>query len=415
MQAVILSAGNSSRFYPLNSEHKVMTFLCGKPILEYTLSGLEKSGILDIILIVSPNSSIPSYFSDGSQMGLSITYVIQEKALGMGDALLKAKEHIAGDFLVLNASHVDVSEFLPSLLLAKKEASGVVLSYKREDTWKYGVLEHAGSKVLSIVEKPKKGKEPSQLCIAGIYILAQNFLSILSETPLKEHQFEEALSVFAKQNVLVHVESKIPYTTLKYPWDLFTIKDYLLSVQKSFISEKAEISKSAEIIGNVVVEEGAKIMEQAVVKGPGYVGKNVVIGNHAIVRDGTDLEEDSVVGARMEIKNTVLMKGATTHSGFIGDSIIGQNSKIAADFVTGNVRLDRGEISSIVKEEKIPTGLSSLGAIIGANTKIGIKSSTMPGVIIGNNVVVGPSTTVSKNISDNTKYFSKITEVVEKI
>jgi len=68
------------------------------------------------------------------------------------------------------------------------------------------------------------------------------------------------------------------------------------------------------------------------------------VGNNALVRDKVVAEENAVIGSYMEMKNTVMMQGATTHTGFIGDSVIGSNSKIGAEICTTNVRLDRQTI-----------------------------------------------------------------------
>jgi bifunctional UDP-N-acetylglucosamine pyrophosphorylase/glucosamine-1-phosphate N-acetyltransferase len=76
--------------------------------------------------------------------------------------------------------------------------------------------------------------------------------------------------------------------------------------------------------------------------------------------------------------------------------------------------LDRATVKATVKNEKIDTGLKSLGVMVGDGTHIGIKASTMPGVIIGGNVVVGSETAVMNNIDDNTKYYTKFQEVVIK-
>lgn len=392
-----------------------MVVVCGKPILEHTILALKEHGITNIILVVSSNSSIISYFGNGKKCGVHIDYCVQKQPLGMGDALISARDKINGDFLVMNASHVGASIFLPKLLSAKKDNDGVLLTQKREETWKYGVIESKDEKVVSVIEKPQKGKEPSKLCIVGIYLLEKSFLTELEQTPPHQYQFEDALSSFAKKYSLIHIETKEKLTTLKYPWDIFTIKDFLLSQQKSRQASNISFAQSSEISGNVVLEKGVKIMEKAIIKGPCFIGKNVTIGNHAIVRSGTCLEEGSVVGARMEIKNTILMKHATTHSGFIGDSVIGENCKIAAGFITANVRLDREEVKSVVKGEKVTTGRKSLGVIMGTGVRVGIKCSTMPGVIVGNNVVIGPSTTVAKNVSDDVTYYTKTAETIEKV
>jgi bifunctional UDP-N-acetylglucosamine pyrophosphorylase/glucosamine-1-phosphate N-acetyltransferase len=92
---------------------------------------------------------------------------------------------------------------------------------------------------------------------------------------------------------------------------------------------------------------------------------------------------------------------ASCHSGFFGDSIFEKNCWLGAGVVTANKRFDKKEIKTIVKGEKINTGLLTLGAIVGANTKIGINTSLMPGVLIGSNSTVGPHSLVMKNIGDN--------------
>lgn len=415
MQAVILAAGKSSRFYPLsNSLHKSMIFLMGKPILEYTLKALKNAGIEDVILVVNSKNTIPSYFGNGKKLGVSLTYVVQKKPLGMGDGLLLAEKQIKDDFLLLHAHHLDIDIFARRLIDAKSQTvNGILLARKREDTWNQGVLRVKNNKVEEVVEKPEKGKEPSKLCIAGVYLFDRLFLKILSITSPEHYQLEQAITTFAQSNNLTFIETKEETVSLKYPWDLLTIKNYLLKNIKKRIGKNVTIAKSAEIIGEVLLENNVVIKEGARIKGPCYIGKDVFIGTNAIIRDMVDVEEGSVIGAQMEVKNSLIQNHTQTHSGFIGDSIIGRNCKIAAQFCTANVRLDRGKVTCTIKNEKVNTGLTHLGAIVGDNVKIGIKSSTMPGVIIGDNSIVGSSTTVLRNISDNTRYYTKFQEIME--
>ena len=188
----------------------------------------------------------------------------------------------------------------------------------------------------------------------------------------------------------------------------------MLAGLKKQIAGSAQVASSAQLIGEVYVEDGAQIMENAVIKGPCYVGKNAFVGTNAILRDGVDLEEGAVAGANMEIKNTLLSEGSKTHSGFIGDSLVGRNCRIGAGFNSANVRIDRETVKSVIKGEKTDTGLKSFGVVIGDNARIGIKSSTMPGVIIGENVTVGSGTMVMNNIEDGVKYYTKFQAVITK-
>jgi len=114
------------------------------------------------------------------------------------------------------------------------------------------------------------------------------------------------------------------------------------------------------------------------------------------------LEENVVIGAFCEVARSIFQKGVTTHSGYFGDSIIGEGTKIGAGTITSNVRLDRGEIFSEVKGEKLNTGLKSFGAVIGKNTFIGTKVNIMPGKFIGSNCIIFPNSLIKGNIKDNT-------------
>jgi UDP-N-acetylglucosamine diphosphorylase / glucose-1-phosphate thymidylyltransferase / UDP-N-acetylgalactosamine diphosphorylase / glucosamine-1-phosphate N-acetyltransferase / galactosamine-1-phosphate N-acetyltransferase len=416
MQALLLAAGQSSRMYPFASgSHKSMVKIFGKPLLQHTLEKLKSKNITDIVIVVGKDNNIESYFGDGSKFGVSITYVLQEKPEGAGNAVLLAKEYLHGDFFLLNSYHVEIDKFVEPLLSTKTNGTeGVLLVKQKTDTWNYGVISVDEDRVKAITEKPREGNEASKFCIVGIYLLSLLFISKLENTPAEHYQLETALDSFAKDNVIRFWETKEDTVVLKYPWDLLTLKNYMLSGLKKDIAENAEIASSAEIIGEVYVGENVKIMEKAVIKGPCFIGKNVYVGNNAILRDGTVVEENSVVGANMEVKNTLIMEDSKTHSGFIGDSIVGNNCRIGAGFCTANVRLDRATVKSTIKNEKVDTGVKSLGVMVGDGTRIGIKSSTMPGIIIGRNVFVGSETTVMNNVGDDAKYYTKFQEVVIK-
>ncbi|MGA2967658.1 MAG: bifunctional sugar-1-phosphate nucleotidylyltransferase/acetyltransferase [Candidatus Levyibacteriota bacterium] len=415
MQAILLAAGESSRMYPFsNGMHKSMIKLLGKPLLEHTLEKLKNKNLTDIIIVVGKNNNIESYFGDGKKFGLSIQYVLQEKPEGAGRAVSLCKSRLKGDFLLLNSYHVDIDRFIDKLLAAKtRETDGVLLVKQKEDVWNYGVIEAGGQKVKSIVEKPKKSENLSNLCIVGVYLLSQSFIDTLEKTPLKHYQLEEALDNFVKEHNIYFVETNEETIVLKYPWDLLSVKNYLLANLKKHVGNTS-IASTAQLMGEVFIEDGVKIMENAVIKGPCYIGKNAFVGTNSILRDGVDLEENSVAGANMEVKNTLISEGSKTHSGYIGDSLVGKDCRIGAGFNSANVRLDRETVKVIVKGKKTDTGLKSFGVVMGNNTRIGIKSSTMPGVIIGANVTVGSGTMVMNNIADGVRYYTKFQEVVTK-
>ncbi len=416
MQAVILAAGNSSRFIPFNEsfKHKSLVKIAGRTIIEHTLLSIKKSGIDNVILVVNDIDSFKNEIGEGENMGLKITYVLLPEALGMGAALLKAEEFLEEKFFVVNATHVDFYELIESKIdNLEKLDKPFLIGKKEENLEKYGYFKFENKKVLEVSEKPESKLE-NALRIVGIYFLDKEFVNILKTLPQDHYNFEKALDNFAKKFDLEFFEIEKEVISLKYGFDLFSIKNYILNKLNNFISEKAEISKSAIIENNVFIEEGVKVLENAVIKGPCFIGKNAVIGTNALVRNKSCIEENAVVGSNIEVKNSLIMKNTTTHSGLLEDSILGQNCRIAAGVLTANVRLDRSNIKSEVKGEKVDTGLKYFGILVGSNTDFGVRITTMPGIIIGSKCLIGPSTIVMKNLEKGTKFYTTFNEIVEK-
>ncbi|MDI6891272.1 MAG: hypothetical protein QMC83_10125, partial [Thermodesulfovibrionales bacterium] len=192
--------------------------------------------------------------------------------------------------------------------------------------------------------------------------------------------------------------------SLKYPWHLFDAERYLFDrFLKRKIEKSARIFKNVVIRGKVYIGKNAKIFEGAVIKGPCYIGDNCIIGNNSLVREYTNIEQGVLIGAFAEIARSIFQENVHCHSGYFGDSIFGKGCQIGAGTITANVRIDRGEIKSKVKSQKskVNTGLNSLGAIVGENTKLGIHVSLMPGVLIGSNCLIYPNSVVFENIEDN--------------
>lgn len=417
MQAVILAAGQSSRFFPFASEsHKSLVEVLGKPLIEHTIGAIAKSGISEIIIVQGKDSKVEEVVGSGNKWGVKIEYIIQNEPLGGGNGLLSAKSLIKDDFFLVYPHRVDFDLYKQDLLKKKKEGlDGVLLLKESNHLSKYGFVEIKEDRVVDLLEKPDKATSHSGLRVVGIYLLSKEFLNSLEKTPQEEYQLETAISSFSKNSKIGFVETKYEPPTLKYSYDLLGLKSFLLSKVEPSISEKAKLDKSVRIEGKVVIEDGATISENVSLKGPCYIGRNVYVGTGTLIRDNSSLEEGSKVGAFSEIKNSIFGKNSSLHSGYIGDSIVGENCKIGVYSCTSNVRLDREDISVELPEgDLIPTGLKNLGAIIGNKCTLGVRVTLMPGITIGENSVIGPFSIVTKSLPENSLYYSKFDRVVEK-
>jgi len=405
--AVIMAAGKSSRFWPLNfSGNKCLTSVMGQPILAYTIRSLVTAGIKEIILVInqSEKDTFRGYFGEGQSLKVKIKYALQKKPLGQANAILSAKDYLksAPEFLVFNAEQVNAGEFLPTVINFKIEekADLVLVGKETSQPWKYGILELKEKRVVALVEKPAQGEEPSKLRVVGIYFLNNDFLEYLGKQPVAEYQLETSLNGFMKQKQVLVLETNKETISAKYPWDLLKVKDYLLAKIPHQVSPYASVAQTAIIKPPVIIKTGALIGEFATVEGPAYIGESAVVGAYSTLRACSSLELGAQVQRDVDVKNSLILPGAHLHSGFIGDSIIGEDCRVGADFLTANRRLDRQEIFSAVDGKKIATGLTSFGTVVGPKTRIGIRVSTMPGKLIGANCLIGPGKIVRENIDD---------------
>jgi len=387
-QVVILAAGASSRFYPFNHQHKSLTTILGKPILAHTLEGVVRAGLKDVIIVTS--ASFPDSFTSQIPQGLDVKFVHQPEPLGQADAILSAKAHLDRSFFVLNSQQFNFDQLIKPYQKRFQEANFLAATFRTltNTPEKYGVFELDNDTVLDLIEKPTKRGESWRL--VGTYFLTLEALDVLAQTPTSQTQLEEALVQLAKDRQFLAFEAKVDSPSLKFPWDLFNLKDILLNSLTPLIHPDSHVATTSTISGAVTIDQGATVHDYAIIKGPAYIGKGAVVGAYSQVRSGTVLESGATLQRYADAKNCLFLPQSSIHSGFVGDSIIGSDTHLGAGFISANKRLDRGLISVLVKEELVNTNLTSLGAFVGANTYVGVRSTTMPGTILGPNSVVGP-------------------------
>jgi len=414
-QAVILAAGESSRFWPLNQRHKSLIKIMGRSLICYTIFGLKRSGIKEIIIVQGPKRDIEKELEDYS-LGKGIRYVVQKTAKGMGDALWQAKNLIKGKLLLLNAERIDCQEIIEKMREERKNSKTVLIGQHTDHPELYGIMRIRGERVLQIIEKPKKEKEPSNVRVVGVYLLEPEFFKYYQKAKKEKYDFEKTLSNYLKENEAKFVFLEKPELfSLKYPWHLFEAKRYLFDrFLESKIEKSAKISKKVLIEGKVYIGKNVKVYEGATIKGPCYIGDNCLIGNNTLIREYTNLEKNVLVGAFAEVTRSIFQEEVHCHSGYFGDSIVGRGCTLGAGIITANVRIDRGKIKSVVKGEEIETGLNSLGVIMGENSKTGVNVSLMPGVFIGSNCQIGPGSLVFENLEDNAIFYTEFKRIVKK-
>ncbi|OIK85312.1 glucose-1-phosphate thymidylyltransferase RfbA, partial [Oenococcus oeni] len=178
-----LAGGSGTRLYPITkATSKQLVPIYDKPMIYYPMSVLMLAGIQDILLISAPEfvDQFKALFGDGSQIGLNISYKVQEKPNGLAEAFILGADFIGNDNVALVlGDNIYYGAGLTKLLrtAAAKKNGATVFGYRVKDPERFGVVDFdADGRALSIVEKPKKPK--SHYAVTGLYFYDNDVVEI---------------------------------------------------------------------------------------------------------------------------------------------------------------------------------------------------------------------------------------------
>jgi len=404
MKVLFLAGGKSVRMWPLSWDKNLIEF-CGQPLITHTLSLAKKVGLSDFV-IVGNEENRKGLEEAARSAGIKVKVVLQKKP-GQGGAILSASSEIVNqEVLIINANDV-FEEDLYRKILAKardEKNDAILVGYKTQSYFPGGYLKVKNGKVLKIIEKPIPDKVPSNLVrlVCDYFSNADKLLEALDRTKTdKDDLYEQAMVQMISSGVkFSYISYDGFWKSIKYSWHILDLTDYFLAKIKTSVSKKAKISKKATIDGSVVIEDGVRIFENAVIRGPCWIGKNSIIGSGALVRESI-IGGGCVVGYNTEVTRSYIGPSCWFHTNYMGDSILDENVSFGSGAITANLRLDEGEIYSKVNKGKINTQRNKLGNIIGKNVRIGINTMLMPGVKIGANSFIGSGVILSRDLTEN--------------
>jgi glucose-1-phosphate thymidylyltransferase len=189
MKGIVLAGGSGTRLYPITlSICKQLLPIYDKPMVYYPLSVLMLAGIKEILIISTPQdiSRFRDIFSDGSQLGLNISYKEQHHPNGLAEAFILGEEFIGNDIVCLIlGDNIFYGHGLTDLLKkavhdVRTSGGASVFGYYVNDPERYGVVEFdSKGKVLSIEEKPEKPK--SSYAVTGLYFYDNDVVDLARE------------------------------------------------------------------------------------------------------------------------------------------------------------------------------------------------------------------------------------------
>ena len=287
-----MAAGKGSRLYPVTHIiAKPLLPLANKPTLAYAFERLKEIDVYEIGLVVGDNEqSMREVLKDGSDFGVSLTYIRQPEPKGLAHAVSFAKDFIGDSNFVLylgdaiyGSGFVELkNQFLDS------GCSNLNLVKEVQDPSRFGVANVNGDKIVKLVEKPKVPE--SNLAMAGLYFFRSEIWNVLPKLqPSSRGEFEITDAI----QLLIDEGNLVLAGRYEHEWfDTGTLD--------SFLETSSFLVNGSQVIGSDVVVEG-------------HVGDHVVIGEGAFVRCNS-------------ISDSVILPGARVVSnGDIIHSIIGGN------------------------------------------------------------------------------------------
>ncbi len=330
MKAVVMAGGEGSRLRPLTSNlPKPMVPIVNRPCMEYILVLLKNFGITEIVATLQfLPQMIKNYFSDGSSLGVNMSYSIEDSPLGTAGSVKNAEDHLKERFIVISGdalTDINLSEAVK--FHADKGSMATIILKRVKNPLEFGVIVTTeDGKIERFLEKPTWGQVFSDTVNTGIYILEPEIFEMIPKNQIFD---------FSKDLFPMMLDKKMPlygYVGEGYWADIGNIEQYK---QANFdvLQRKINVEPPGiKMLEDIWIGEGASIHPSVNLQGP------TVIGQYSEIRAGVDLKEFTILGDNVVVdnyshthriivmSNSYIGKHSNIHNGIIGKNCDVKNS-----------------------------------------------------------------------------------------
>ncbi len=334
LKGLILSGGAGTRLRPItHTSAKQLVPVANKPVLFYGIEALVAADITEIGIVIAPETGdeIRDAAGDGSAFGASITYIPQERPLGLAHAVLTAEDFLGDSPFVMYLGDNLLRDGINALVDAfrEHEPEALILLTRVPDPWHYGVAELDGGRVTRLVEKPKD--PPSDMALVGVYMFTP---AIFQAARAIEPSWRDELEITDAIQQLIDGGNRVESHTVSGWWkDTGQLADMLEANRLVLEDVERRMDGNADsesrVEGRVAIEAGAKL-ERSVVRGPAIIGAGARVVD-SYVGPYTSIDRDvEIIGS--EVEHSILLAGA---------SVRDLETRIEASLLGRNVSLSR--------------------------------------------------------------------------
>lgn len=377
MKAVLMAGGEGSRLRPLTvGRPKPLVPIVNKAVMAHILDLLKNHGITEVIVTVRyMAAAIQDFFEDGKNLGLQLTYVVEDLPLGTAGGVKNAAPYLDDTFLVISADALTDIDLTRLVEVHKERGAQASLTLTRvPNPLEFGVIniDEAGH-IVQFLEKPSWSEVISDTVNTGIYVLEPEVLALIPpdvaydfSTELFPRMLADGLPIFG-------------YVADGYWCDVGNIEEYRransdmlygrVKVAEPFgrhigggiwVGEDVEIAPSAQLFGPIYLGNGVKIKGDVTIYGPCVIRDYTIVDNYTRI-ERSILWRNNYVGENCELRGALITRQCSIKS----KAVVFEGAVISDNCVLGE------------------------GCIIHADVKLWPRKEIEPGAIVKDSIIWG--------------------------
>ncbi len=335
MKALILAGGAGTRLRPItHTGAKQLVPVANKPILFYGLEQMAEAGIKEVGIIVGDTrEEIRAAVGSGERWGLEVTYVHQEKPLGLAHCVLIARDFLGDDDFIMylgdNLLRQGVRGLVENFAERSRRdgAAAQILLAKVPDPQRFGVAElNERGEVVRLVEKP--AEPPSDLALVGVYLFdptVHEAVRAIRPSGRGELEITDAIQW------LIDHGHRVRQNVVEGWWIDTGNLAALLEGNRLILETleqriEGEVDADSRVEGRVVIQPGAKVVGSTI-RGPAIVGEGTTI-EQSYVGPFTSIYYGCEI-VRSEVEHTVVLEQSSiVDIPRLEDSLVGKQVRV---------------------------------------------------------------------------------------
>ncbi|HVA32942.1 MAG TPA: sugar phosphate nucleotidyltransferase [Candidatus Baltobacteraceae bacterium] len=353
MKAVVMAGGEGSRLRPLTSSRpKPLAPVANKPVMHHIVDLLRRHGITEVVATLHYLADeIENYFGNGSELGISMSYVVEDTPLGTAGAVKLAESLLGGErFIVISGdalTDIDLTALID--FHQQRGAAGTIALQRVSNPLEFGVVvADEQGRITRFLEKPSWGEVFSDTINTGIYVLEPEIFEYMEAG--NTYDFSRNLFPF----MLRDGKPLYGHVTGGYWSDIGNLQQYLQANYDALSGAVHVEIPGTQTKPGIWVGENTRIDPGAHIHGPVCIGRNVTIESGAVVEELTSIGAASIVAENARLHRTIAWE----------DVYVGESASL-----TGCTLADR-----VIVKDRVTI---SEGAVIGRGSTLG-SGSTVP-------------------------------------